>query len=168
MKRNAAADANKWAHLDSNQGPSPYEGAALTAELWAPATPCSQEKRVTHLHYTKPFPAASIVTGSHGTSQPWRGGRYFLGPPACCRARQAAGETPESSRYTVSRYGAGSATSAEQARPSSPMRNAAAQLDWGWIRSNFPSPRPSPQEAVSKIVLLDVYCGVEEQGEVVE
>ena len=22
-----------WAHLDSNQGPTPYEGAALTAEL---------------------------------------------------------------------------------------------------------------------------------------
>ena len=32
-------DADKWAHLDSNQGPSPYEGAALTTELWAPATP---------------------------------------------------------------------------------------------------------------------------------
>ena len=53
---------DKWAHLDSNQGPSPYEGAALTAELWAPAT-LHHVIRVTHLHYTKPFPAASIVTG---------------------------------------------------------------------------------------------------------
>ena len=24
-----------WAHLDSNQGPTDYEPAALTAELWA-------------------------------------------------------------------------------------------------------------------------------------
>ena len=24
-----------WAHLDSNQGPTDYESAALTAELWA-------------------------------------------------------------------------------------------------------------------------------------
>ncbi len=39
-----AADANKWAHLGSNQGPSPYEGAALTAELWALATLCVQTR----------------------------------------------------------------------------------------------------------------------------
>lgn len=25
-----------WAHLDSNQGPTGYEPAALTTELWAP------------------------------------------------------------------------------------------------------------------------------------
>lgn len=25
----------KWAHLGSNQGPIPYEGTALTTELWA-------------------------------------------------------------------------------------------------------------------------------------
>jgi hypothetical protein len=25
----------KWAHLDSNQGPTRYERAALTTELWA-------------------------------------------------------------------------------------------------------------------------------------
>ena len=27
---------SEWAHLDSNQGPTDYEPAALTAELWAP------------------------------------------------------------------------------------------------------------------------------------
>ena len=26
---------SEWAHLDSNQGPTDYEPAALTAELWA-------------------------------------------------------------------------------------------------------------------------------------
>jgi hypothetical protein len=30
-----SAQANKWAHLDSNQGQPGYEPGALTAELWA-------------------------------------------------------------------------------------------------------------------------------------
>ncbi len=41
--------ANKWAHLGSNQGPSPYEGAALTAELWALATPLCANARLTSI-----------------------------------------------------------------------------------------------------------------------
>ena len=30
-----ASVSEVWAHLDSNQGPTDYEPAALTAELWA-------------------------------------------------------------------------------------------------------------------------------------
>jgi hypothetical protein len=31
----ALDEVRDWAHLDSNQGPTSYEPAALTAELWA-------------------------------------------------------------------------------------------------------------------------------------
>jgi hypothetical protein len=35
ITRETSASGLRWAHLDSNQGPTGYEPAALTAELWA-------------------------------------------------------------------------------------------------------------------------------------
>ena len=35
ITRETSAPGLRWAHLDSNQGPTGYEPAALTAELWA-------------------------------------------------------------------------------------------------------------------------------------
>ena len=50
---------NWWARLDLNQGPIPYEGTALTAELRAPET-SEQSERVS-LFYSFPFIIAKSV-----------------------------------------------------------------------------------------------------------
>ena len=36
----------KWAHQDSNLGPTGYEPAALAAELWAPHSPSTKDRNL--------------------------------------------------------------------------------------------------------------------------
>ena len=67
-----------WAHLDSNQGPTGYEPAALTAELWAPqgpqraclAVPTGFEPAIFSLtgRYARPLHYGTSVAGA---PQPW-------------------------------------------------------------------------------------------------
>ena len=68
----------RWAHLDSNQGPTGYEPAALTAELWAPqgpqrgrlAVPTGFEPAIFSLtgRYARPLHYGTSVAGA---PQPW-------------------------------------------------------------------------------------------------